>query len=100
MYGEIDGRWAGVAVMSHPENFRHPEPMRIWPRKGVFFCFSPSQLGGWTMEPGRDYVFHYRFYVHLGKPCVETIERLWYDYAEPPVITIEKTGNCKTEQTR
>ena len=98
--GQIYSKWQGVTVMSHPKNFRHPEPMRIWPKRKIFFNFAPSLLGNWTMQPGKDYVFCYRFYVHQGKPCVETIERLWYDYAEPPQITIKKKTDCNTETGR
>jgi hypothetical protein len=89
MAGAIDGKWAGVTVMSHPKNFRHPEPMRIWDKGQVFFNFAPSQLGDWVMEPGKDYVFRYRMYVHEGKVDVSEAERFWNDYAEPPAVKVE-----------
>jgi hypothetical protein len=91
MHGITGPDWTGVTVMSHPENFRHPEPMRIWPKKSVhvFFNFAPSQLGDWTIQPGKDYVFRYRFYVHEGKPVVADIERLYNDFADPPKIKLE-----------
>jgi len=50
-YGMTGEQWAGVTVMSHPKNFRHPEPMHIWDKGPVFFGFAPSQLGDWKMEP-------------------------------------------------
>jgi hypothetical protein len=88
--GVIDGKWEGVTIYSHPKNFQHPEPMRIWPEPDnyVFFNFAPSQAGEWVMEPGKDYVFQYRLFVHEGKPNVEDIERIWNDYANPPKLTI------------
>ena len=91
-YGMTGTDWAGLTVMGHPENFRHPEPMRIWSGEyeHVFFGFAPSQLGDWKMEPGKDYVFKYRFYVHEGKPVVADLERLWNDFAEPPEVKLEK----------
>jgi hypothetical protein len=92
MAGAIEGKWAGVTIMSHPKNFRHPEPMRIWPEGQVFFNFAPSQLGDWTIQPGKDYVFRYRFYVHEGKIRVADAERIWYDYAEPPKVKLEKVS--------
>jgi hypothetical protein len=94
MSGAIDQQWEGLTMMSNPQNFRHPEPMRIWPEAenpSVFFNFAPSQTGEWLMEPGKDYVFQYRFYVHEGKTNVEDIERVWHDYAEPPIVKIEST---------
>ena len=89
--GAINGKWTGITHMSHPANFRHPEPMRIWPEfeNNVFFNWAPSQLGDWVMEPGKDYVFHYRLYVHEGKVNVADSERFWRDFAEPPKITVE-----------
>ena len=92
MAGLTGKDWAGVTIMSHPENFRHPEPIRIWPnpREGVFFCFAPSQLGDWKIEPAEDYLWRYRFYVHEGKIRVADAERIWYDFAEPPKVKLEK----------
>jgi len=81
--------WEGVTFYSHPENFRHPEPMRIWPEGQVFFNWAPSQAGDWEMKPGEDHVFRYRLYVHEGKVNVADAERVWADYAEPPKVTIE-----------
>jgi len=93
MSGAINQQWEGLTMMSHPANFRYPEPMRIWPEPDnyVFFNFAPSQAGDWTMEPGKDYVFQYRFYVHEGKVVVDDVKRIWHDYAEPPQVRIELT---------
>ncbi len=90
-YGQIDGQWEGVTFFSNPKNFRHPEPMRLWPEPTnyLFFNFCPSQLGAWEMKPGEDHVFRYRWYVHEGKPDVAEIERIWNDYANPPRVTVQ-----------
>jgi len=90
--GAIKGKWAGITHFSHPQNFRHPEPMRIWPdfESNVFFSFTPSPAGDWEMEPGKDFVFQYRLYVHEGTIEVDDAERLWHDYAEPPTVKLEK----------
>ncbi len=86
--GVIDGQWEGVTFYSHPDNFGHPEPMRLWPEPDnyIFFNFCPSQLGEWEMEPGEDHVFQYRWYVHEGKVVVADAERVWNDYANPPQV--------------
>jgi hypothetical protein len=88
--GKIDD-WEGITFYSNPKNFRHPEPMRVWPPEDryVFFNFAPSQAGEWEMKPGEDHVFRYRMYVHEGKVNVDTAERVWKDYAEPPVVNIK-----------
>lgn len=89
--GEIDG-WEGVTFYSHPKNFRHPEPMRIWPSGQVFFNWAPGQIDDWEMKPGEDHVFRYRMYVHEGKITVAAAERIWRDYAEPPMVVIKPKG--------
>ncbi|MHC4693400.1 MAG: DUF6807 family protein [Planctomycetota bacterium] len=92
--GAIKGKWAGITFMSHPENFQHPEPMRIWPpgMKNVFFNWAPSQATDWVMEPGKEHVFRYRQYVHEGKVKIVDAERMWRDFAEPPKVELEKSG--------
>ena len=89
--GVSDGKWKGVTFFSNPQNFRHPEAMRIWPGfdQEVFFNWAPVQTGDFEMKPGRDHVFRYRQYVHEGKVDVEKTEQLWNDYAHPPKVEIE-----------
>ncbi len=97
--GRID-EWEGVTFYSHPQNFQHPEPMRIWPEPDnyVFFNFCPSQAGAWEMKPGEDHVFRYRMYVHQGKVVVADAERIWNDYANPPQVeaTFSRPANAVT----
>ena len=96
MSGAINGKWEGVTIYSNPNNFQHPEPMRIIPDADyVYFVYSPSVAGEWVMEPGKDYVFQYRLFVHEGKPNTQDIERVWNDYANPPKVKVEpaQSGN-------
>ena len=85
--GLVDGRQAGVTILSHPENFRFPQPMRVHPTE-PFFCFAPSQMGDFRIEAGKPYVARYRFIVLDGPPDRTEIERLWTDYANPPEVVI------------
>jgi len=89
--GVSDGKWKGVTHFSHPENFRHPEPMRIWPgfEQEVFFNWAPVQIDDFELKPGKDHIYRYRMYVHEGKVDVENTERLWNDYAHPPEVEVE-----------
>jgi hypothetical protein len=87
--GEVDGKITGVAILSHPTNFRSPQPMRLHPKE-PFFCFAPSQLGDWSIEPGKPYVSRYRFIVSDGKPDQKEIDQFWQAYAHPPKVVIEK----------
>ena len=89
--GVSDGQWKGITHFSHPDNFRHPEPMRIWPgfEQEVFFNWAPVLLDDFELKPGKDHIYRYRLYVHEGKVDVENTERLWNDYAHPPKVEIE-----------
>jgi hypothetical protein len=80
--GDVDGKPAGVAILCHPDNFRFPQPVRIHPTE-PFFCYAPSQLGDWRIEPGKPYVAKYRFVVTDGMPDAKEMERMWKEYAEP-----------------
>lgn len=86
--GYVDGRLAGVAVLDHPENFRSPQPMRIHPNE-PFFNYAPSQLGDFSIAPDEVYTARYRFITYDGNPEAELIERLWNDFANPPVVNVE-----------
>jgi hypothetical protein len=87
--GEVNRQFTGVAILSHPSNFRSPQPMRLHPTE-PFFCFAPSQLGDWAIEPGKPYVSRYRFIVRDGKPSRQEIDNLWRAYAHPPKVILER----------
>src|SRR5262245_28601947 len=46
--GPVDGGVAGIAMMTHPDNFRFPEPVRLHPTM-PYFVYTPSQLGDWEI---------------------------------------------------
>ncbi len=85
--GKIDGEPAGIAMLDHPDNFEAPQPMRIHPSE-PFFNYAPSQAGDWSIEPGEPYVARYRFVVYDGLPDAADLDRLWNDYAHPPVARV------------
>jgi hypothetical protein len=82
--------------MSHPKNYNHPEPMRIWPlnsnngKGDVFFQFSPTKEKDWVLEAGNDYVLKYRMYVYDGTITTGEAERIWQDFGNPPKVKIEE----------
>ena len=86
--GDVEGAFAGIAVLGHPENFRAPQPMRLHPSE-PFFCFAPSQLGDWEIAPGQTYTSRYRFIVADGKPNPREIDRQFQQYAKPPRARLE-----------
>jgi hypothetical protein len=85
MWGDLHGWPAGIAVLCHPSNFRFPQPMRLHPSE-PFFNFAPQQAGDMEIKPGETYVSRYRFVVHDGEMTKAELERLWNDYAYPPVV--------------
>lgn len=87
--GAVDGQPSTVVLMCSPRNKRFPEPMRIWAKGGAFFNYTPIQAGDWTLEPGKTYVFSYRFLVHEGGIDAKRAERMWNDFGSPPVARIE-----------
>jgi hypothetical protein len=86
IHGQIDGRPAGIALMTHPGNFRFPEPLRIHPTM-PYMVYTPQFLGEWEISPGTSSHSRYRFVIHDGNLSAETLEQLWRDYAEPLVAT-------------
>ena len=86
--GGVEAGQAGVAVLSHPANFRAPQPVRIHPEM-PYFCFAPPQLGDFAIRPGAPYVARYRFIVFDGRPDAQELDRRWNDYAYPPGVTVE-----------
>ena len=87
MGGDVDGGRVGIAILCHPENFRAPQPMRLHPTE-PFFNYAPQQAGDMAIKPGEKYVAKYRFVVHDGPPDQAELDRLWNDYAHPPVVTV------------
>jgi hypothetical protein len=88
--GEVEGQRAGLAMLSHPTNVRSPQPVRIHPEM-PYFCYAPSQLGRWAIQPGTPHVARYRFVTFDGPPSAEALDRLWTDYAYPPTVTVTVT---------
>jgi hypothetical protein len=85
--GKLDNDYGGVVMMSHPSNYNHPEPMRIWPETNtptgeVFANFSPTKNKDWTFEPGKKYNLKYRLLVFNGKVTKEVAENQWQAYTK------------------
>ncbi|AQT69793.1 hypothetical protein STSP2_02990 [Anaerohalosphaera lusitana] len=80
---------SGILFLSHPDNRRHPEPMRVWPENSVggrgdmFFEFCPIRHKEWILEPGKEYTLKYRMIVYDGKIDTQTAEALWHNFAAP-----------------
>ncbi|HEY6504990.1 MAG TPA: PmoA family protein [Chitinophagaceae bacterium] len=91
VYGSLPGNDEGGAVMlSHPANYNHPEPLRIWDKKAnggrgdVFANFAPTKDKDWLLEPGKTYTLKYRLVVFNGKFDAAKAESAWQYFAKPP----------------
>ncbi len=85
--GSTKGVWSGMTVMSHPDNLRHPEPVRV-NETIPYFCFTGSYLGDFDITPDKPLVLRYRFLVHDGEVRADSADRLWKDFATPPAAAI------------
>lgn len=88
--GALPGNDSGGAVMlSHPSNYNHPEPLRIWDKNAnggrgdVFANFAPTKDKDWLLEPGKTYVSKYRLVVFNGKFDAGKAESAWEYFAKP-----------------
>ncbi len=86
--GLIDGSPCSVAIMGHPNNFRHPEPVRLHPNK-PYFVFTPPQLGKFDLRPGEEFVARYRYFVNDALAESTSINAVWNAYRAPPKTRVE-----------
>ncbi len=82
MTGNIDGSAAGIAILSHPENFRAPQPARVHPSE-PFISIAPQVGGAMEIKPGETYQMKYRFVVSDGPADAKLLDSLWEEYAHP-----------------
>ena len=89
----VSGR-AGILFLGHPENFNHPEPVRVWPSDGnrgrgdVFINFSPTRNTQWPLEAGGNYRLRYRLVIFNGELPIEMAESIWQSWAKPPKFNL------------
>lgn len=89
VYGALPGNEeGGIVMLSHPSNYNHPEPLRIWDKKAnggrgdVFANFAPTKDKDWLLEPGKTYLLQYRLVVFNGKYTAEQAEASWQAFAK------------------
>lgn len=86
---------SGIVFFDHPSNREYPQPMRVWPidqngHGDVYFQFTPIRYHDWILNPGKVYTQRYRMLVYDGKVDPAVSERVWTDFAFPPVVKISK----------
>ena len=90
VYGSLPGNdEGGIVMLSHPSNYNHPEPLRIWDKKqnagrgDVFANFAPTKDKDWLLEPGKTYTLKYRLVVFNGKFDSTKAENAWKKFVKP-----------------
>lgn len=88
VYGDLpQNDEGGILMLSHPKNYNHPEPLRIWDKKAnggrgdVFANFAPTKDMDWLLEPGKRYTLQYRLIIFNGKYTKEKAEQAWNEFA-------------------
>ena len=89
VYGSLPGNdEGGIVMFSHPSNYNHPEPLRIWDKKAnggrgdVFANFAPTKDKDWLLEPGKTYTLKYRLVVFNGKFDAAKAESAWQKFVK------------------
>ena len=89
VYGSLPGNdEGGMVMLSHPSNYNHPEPLRVWDENGnggrgdVFVNFAPTKDKDWMIEPGKTYTLKYRLIVFNGKIDSAKAESMWQIFAK------------------
>lgn len=80
--GDNQGEWTSVGILSHPENFRHPEKLTVH-RYIRMFCFTANRTESFTFKSGETKIFNFRMIVSTGKAEVAVIETSWKDFSKP-----------------
>ncbi len=95
VWGETEKGTAGILFLSHPANYNHPEPLRVWPvnanndRGDVFVNFCPTKNKDWKLLPKKHYVLRYRMVIFDGEITAQKADALWESFANPVKARIE-----------
>lgn len=94
LVNETTSNPSGVILMTHPQNFNHPEPLRIWNpetnrgRNNIFINFCPVRDRSWHLRSNENNRLKYRIITFDGVLHEEIVERLWRDFAFPPTVVV------------
>jgi hypothetical protein len=78
------GKEAGVAILDHPRNLRHPSPWYISMNTKVpFGYFSPAPLFNQphTLPAGRSLTLRYRVVIHPGRADAKSMDLQWKSFS-------------------
>lgn len=83
--GNLPDGYAGGLIMSHPKNYNHPQPLRIWPERKppseIMANFSPTKNKDWVLQTNQTYVLKYRMIIYSGKFDKAKAQQYWLNYS-------------------
>jgi hypothetical protein len=91
--GNVEGKHVGVAIMDHPDSFRHPTYWHV--RNYGLFAANPFGLsdftdgrreGSYTLEEGETMRFFYRLLLHEGDAGSADVRGHYLNFACPPLV--------------
>ena len=82
IFGKVNGKTAGLAVIGHPQNLNHPQPIRVSPDM-PYFCLNPAILDGFFIEPQGNYQAKYRIVTFDGIPDMTWLDEMKVNYSSP-----------------
>ncbi|MDR0795781.1 MAG: PmoA family protein [Tannerella sp.] len=92
--GETEKGPVSILFLGHPDNINAPQPLRIWDeaanngRGDIMINFAPAKFVDWQLQPATPYSMRYRIFTCDGVMTNGTADRLWRDYADPPIVKI------------
>lgn len=75
------GNPVSIAMLSHKENFRSPQPARLHPQM-PYFCFAPCVAGEFQLTRDQPLRSRYRFVVTDERPDSAFLDRVWMNWCE------------------
>lgn len=90
-FGGEHGKVHGLAIFSHPDNFRSPPKWHVAAPTG-FFNPMPLYDGSWSISKGEKFDLRYRVFVHPGRGDAEQLNREYNDFLKQSLKGLTKNA--------
>ena len=93
--GPVEGETLGIAILNHPESFRHPTTWHVRtyglfaPNPFGWRDFGQKRSGDHTLASGESIRFRYRLILHTGDTTSARLPQAYQAYTVPPTIDVE-----------
>jgi len=93
--GPVEGETVGIAILNHPESFRHPTTWHV--RDYGLFAANPfgwhdfgrPESGDYTIPAGKSISFRYRVIFHKGDTASAQVPAAYRAYSKPPEVEVQ-----------